>query len=56
MASQGCPFEVIHSGAFQRGVGQWKSCRFDEVQFDIQTGGEAEQRACVLGNVRLKEG
>src|SRR5216683_1543933 len=47
--------EVIHSGTTESAVGDRKTRWLDEVRFKAQTGGEAQNRAGVLGNIGFEQ-
>ena len=56
MARQCRLFEIVHSGAAERAVGQVEACRLDHVDGKAQTGGQAQDRSGIAGNIRLVEG
>ena len=56
MTGDGHGIQIIHAGAAEVPVGDRKAGRFDDVGFDIETGAEPENRACILGDVRFVKG
>lgn len=55
MAGERRHFEVVHAGPFQRPVGEREARRLDDVDADVEAGGEAQDCPCVAGDVRLVE-
>jgi hypothetical protein len=47
---------IIHRGARHRPVAEGKAHRFDQVEADVHTGGEAHQRTHVAGDIGLVKG
>src|SRR5262249_8134838 len=47
--------EIVHAGAAEGAVGGRKTGRLDDVSLDGEAGGQAQNRAGVLGNVGLVE-
>ena len=56
VADDGDLVEIVHAGAPEGAIGDRKAGRFDDVRFDAQAGAEPQNRAGVLGDVRLVEG
>jgi hypothetical protein len=50
------PIEVVHPGSAERPVGGREAGRLDDMGFDPETGGKAQNRAGVLRDVWLVEG
>src|SRR5690242_966083 len=47
--------QTVHAGAAKGPVGSREARRLDDMGFNAQAGGEAKNRAGVLGNVRLEK-
>ena len=56
MAGQGNLIQIVHAGAPKGTIGDRKAGRLDDVRFDTQAGAKPENRAGILGDVRLVEG
>ena len=56
VAGEGDPVEIVHAGAAEGAVGHREAGRLDDMRFDPQAGAEPQNRAGVLGDVRLVEG
>jgi hypothetical protein len=55
MARKRRHFEVVHAGPFQRPVGEREARRLDDLDAQIETGGEAQDCPGVAGDIRLVE-
>lgn len=55
MAGKRRHFEIVHAGPFQRPVGERESGRLDDIDADVEAGGEAQDCAGVAGDIRLVE-
>ena len=55
MTGHSSHFEVIHAGPFQRTVGEREAGRFDDIDGEVEAGGEAQDRPGIAGNIRLVE-
>ena len=53
MTGQGNLVEIVHTGPAERTVGDGKTRRFNDVRFNPQAGTKPENRAGILGDVRL---
>ena len=56
MAGQGDLVEIVHAGPAEGAVGDREAGRLDDVRFDPQAGAKPQNRAGILGNVRLVKG
>ncbi len=56
MAGDAYRVEIVHAGALEAGVGENEPARLDDVDPDAETGGEAQDGAGVLGDVRFEKG
>jgi len=55
MAGKRRHFEVVHAGPFQRPVGERETRRLDDIDPDVEAGGEAQDCPGVAGDIRLVE-
>jgi hypothetical protein len=56
MAGQGNLVEIVHAGPAEGTIGDREAGRLDDVRFNSQAGAKPENRAGILGNVRLVKG
>ena len=56
VAGEGDLVEIVHAGPAERAIGDREAGRLDDVRFKAQAGAEPENRAGILGNVRLVKG
>ena len=56
MTGQGDLVEIVHTGPAERTIGDGKTGRFNDVRFNPQAGTKPENRAGILGDVRLVKG
>ena len=56
MAGQGDLVEIVHAGPAEGAIGDREAGRLNDVRFDTQAGTKPENRAGILGDVRLVKG
>jgi hypothetical protein len=47
---------IVHAGSLQRRIAKGKAARLDDMRGRAKTGGSAQYRADIAGDIRLKQG